>query len=282
MQMKVILSRKGFDSSYGGFPNPILPNGTMLSLPIPSKSKIAYSDLRTPQGGTYLDLMLQVKDKIKLKKGSVPLTPRIQCHLDPDLRASAYPREKGWKPLFGQAGAAQGHLKKEGVGEGDIFLFFGLYRKTVQKDGRIVFDKETSPVHVIYGYFEIQRVHTFPFEDLPGWMKYHPHTSKDSRADRHNAIYLASEKLSFNPGIPGAGTFDFRPSLVLTKPGYSASQWNLPSLFRKARITYHSGKSWKDGYFQSAYIGQEFVVSGCRKAEDWAKRLIDTNYGGMT
>jgi hypothetical protein len=35
--MKVILSRKGFDSGYGGIPSPVLPDGTMLSLPIPSK-----------------------------------------------------------------------------------------------------------------------------------------------------------------------------------------------------------------------------------------------------
>jgi hypothetical protein len=33
---KVILSRKGFDSSCGGYPSPILPDGTMISLPIPA------------------------------------------------------------------------------------------------------------------------------------------------------------------------------------------------------------------------------------------------------
>lgn len=30
--MKVILSRKGFDSGYGGFSSPVLPDGTLLSL----------------------------------------------------------------------------------------------------------------------------------------------------------------------------------------------------------------------------------------------------------
>ena len=34
--MKIILSRKGFDSENGGYPSPILPNGTLLSIPIPS------------------------------------------------------------------------------------------------------------------------------------------------------------------------------------------------------------------------------------------------------
>jgi Nucleotide modification associated domain 3 len=34
--MKLILSRKGFDSAYGGVPSPILPDGTLCPLPIPS------------------------------------------------------------------------------------------------------------------------------------------------------------------------------------------------------------------------------------------------------
>lgn len=36
---KIILSRKGFDSKYGGIPSPILPDGAMLSFPIPANSK---------------------------------------------------------------------------------------------------------------------------------------------------------------------------------------------------------------------------------------------------
>ena len=35
--MKVILSRKGFDSANGGILSPIFEDGTMLSFPIPSK-----------------------------------------------------------------------------------------------------------------------------------------------------------------------------------------------------------------------------------------------------
>ena len=36
--MKIILSRKGFDSSSGKQPNPIMPDGTLLSLPIPDEA----------------------------------------------------------------------------------------------------------------------------------------------------------------------------------------------------------------------------------------------------
>ena len=44
--MKIILSRKGFDSEYAGQPSPILPDGTLLSMPIPySNEIIKYTDL---------------------------------------------------------------------------------------------------------------------------------------------------------------------------------------------------------------------------------------------
>ena len=43
-------------------------------------------------------------------------------------------REPGWRPLFGQEGAAETHLANQGVGTGDVFLFFGLFRP-VEKAG---------------------------------------------------------------------------------------------------------------------------------------------------
>jgi hypothetical protein len=45
-EMRIIFSRKGFDSSSGGVPSPIFPDGRMLSLPIPDRlSRIAYADI---------------------------------------------------------------------------------------------------------------------------------------------------------------------------------------------------------------------------------------------
>jgi len=44
--MKIILSRKGSDSQYGKQPSPILPDGTLLSLPIPAiNEKVRFNDL---------------------------------------------------------------------------------------------------------------------------------------------------------------------------------------------------------------------------------------------
>ena len=58
--MKIILSRKGFDSSNGGIPSPILPDGTLLSLPIPAKlDTISFDDLNY-NGVLYSDILKQL------------------------------------------------------------------------------------------------------------------------------------------------------------------------------------------------------------------------------
>lgn len=60
--MKVILSRKGFDSGYGGWASPILPDGRMLSLPIPaSNGLVSYDDLSAGNGQTYLETMRELR-----------------------------------------------------------------------------------------------------------------------------------------------------------------------------------------------------------------------------
>ncbi|CAI8922445.1 hypothetical protein EMIT0158MI4_310005 [Burkholderia ambifaria] len=41
----------------------------------------------------------------------------------------------GWRPALGQTGAAQGHLSNNGVGAGDVFLFFGWFRQVEKSRG---------------------------------------------------------------------------------------------------------------------------------------------------
>ena len=73
--MKIILSRKGFDSSNGGCPSPIMPDGTLLSMPIPSYDAASYDDLWY-NGEKYSDIMKQLKPKANFEN----------CHVDPDIR----------------------------------------------------------------------------------------------------------------------------------------------------------------------------------------------------
>jgi len=103
--MKVIFSRKGFDSSYGGVASPVFPDGQMMSLPIPSAS--SPTTIRKLYSGTH-ELGKIVED---LTRGK--LTRKEKIHLDPDLDSKALPREHGWHPAFGQTDGAQTHLEKK-------------------------------------------------------------------------------------------------------------------------------------------------------------------------
>lgn len=121
--MRLILSRKGFDSSptFGRCASPILPDGQMLSLPIPhDDSRVTYSDLR-PRA---LDVGQIVADLT-----NNPLSADRSAHLDPDLEESARTRREEWRPAFGQDSTAQRHLARQGVGPDDLFLFFGWFKQ---------------------------------------------------------------------------------------------------------------------------------------------------------
>ena len=69
------------------------------------------------------------------------IRPLAGVHLDPDLQEQARPRGPGWLPLFGQVDSAQSHLENCGVGIGDLFLFFGWFRRTIRVNGHLMFDR---------------------------------------------------------------------------------------------------------------------------------------------
>jgi len=126
--MKLIFRRKGFDSSAGGCPSPIMPDGTLVPFPIPDKaSPIRYRDVQI--GGYSLGRVVADLTRAKQK-------PHFGAHLDPDLDAGAYPRGDGWRPVFGQADSAQSALERQGVACGDLFLFFGWFRDVEACGGR--------------------------------------------------------------------------------------------------------------------------------------------------
>ncbi|WP_137400984.1 Nmad3 family putative nucleotide modification protein [Echinicola rosea] len=264
--MRIILSRKGFDAQYGGQPSPILPDGTLLSLPIPEpRDSLAFEDL-SHGGFTYWELIRSLHPATKLSGAST-------CHLDPDLDPRALPRDSKWRALLGQTGAAQGHLAKCGVGKGDLFLFFGTFRQTEMGEQGLTYRKDAPEVHMIFGYLQVEEV-IDPREDCGPEISYHPHAQERFRAAKHNRIYRASERLDFFPERPGGGVLKAHPGLQLTKPGFSKSRWQLPDCFRGVPISYHTAESFRPEYFQSAAKGQEFVVTANQKVKDWAKGLI--------
>jgi hypothetical protein len=279
--MKLILSRKGFDSSAGGKPSPIFPDGTMLSLPIPDKaSPIAYQDIA---GNRHASVGELVEDLAKRP-------PAHRAHLDPDLSAHALPRMRGWRPIFGQEGAAEKHLENHGVGAGDVFLFFGRFRRVEQSASQWQYVRSCRPIHVIFGWLQVaQVVPVCEWPDGAEWALYHPHFHR--KPHPANVVYVAAERLVLPglkpPAVPGAGLFhSFRQQLQLTEPECSqTSLWLLPEWFdpkdRDSVLTYHGDQSrWhrlKEGLMlKAASRGQEFVLDcgDYPEAVDWLRELM--------
>jgi len=293
--MKIIFSRKGFDSGYGGIPSPIFPDGTMLSMPIPSKEDhIGYNQLVVPNiSKTYWQVLRELLENKKLREGEklkIPLDKRknYPCHFDPDLRKESLSgREKGWLPSLGQIGSAQGHLRKQGIQRDDLFLFFGWYQFIEFRNGELCYKKDVKYVdgfHIFFGYLEIGKIldHQAIKTHTPSWLKYHPHFRLPRRRkDESNTIYVSTRKLSWNTkntNIPGGGMFKFHKDLILTRENHNRTEWNLdPQIFKNLKITYHPDP-WENGGFKSARKGQEFVVHSDKKAIEWAKKLITNHH----
>ena len=131
--MRIILSRKGFDSANGGVPSPIFPSGEMRSLPIPQRNP---SRLHIPIRYDQISCDSRPLAGIVSELTKARIAPEAPAHLDPDLDALSLPRQSGWRPLFGQRGVAERLLRHQGVQAGDVFLFFGWFRRVEQVAGR--------------------------------------------------------------------------------------------------------------------------------------------------
>jgi hypothetical protein len=286
--MKIILSRKGFDTSSagGGYPSPVFEDGTFLSLPIPDiNSGTQYQQIRWKNG----DLGALVTDLTNgnQKKESI-------AHLDPDLRIESQSRDDGWRPLLGQSGAAQGHLRNNNVGPGDVFLFFGLYQNVLKRNGRYEWDPDSPRRHVIWGWLQVDEVLDVERVDRAKytWAMKHPHFWSIVK-ELNNTVYVGREKVSLSTDTtsidaPGAGVFThIKDDLVLTaKDSFdSPRNWRLPEWFSprdgKTPMTYHPNlASWEkqDGFtrLRCASRGQEFILDTehYKEAVGWLKRLL--------
>lgn len=268
--MKIILSRKGFDSSNGGCPSPILPDGTLLSLPIPDKhatGSLTYDDLQI-NGTTYSKIIHDLNPR-----QTIPL-----CHLDPDIRQDVRIQPIAqWQPAFGQCKASQSLLKNAGVDVGDIFLFFGWFRQTVLKNGNYQFMPRSpenfyqgSDLHIVYGYMEIGQIIT----DANAIKEYfwHPHAKF---TDRPNALYLPSQTLTIDPAKPGYGTLDYRTDRVLTLENHTRSVWKAEDFLRPEHIVRSNRKnSAKSDGLYYAGIWQELVFNESEGLLNWVRNIL--------
>lgn len=270
--MRIIISRKGFDSGAGGCPSPILPNGNMVSIPIPdSHPSLTYDDLEI-DGISYADIMITIHPQKKLdlhKKG---------CHVDPDINAAPWKElPKDWVPAFGQIGNAQTVLKKAGVEPGDLFLFFGWFRQTYYNNNGIL--KYCSPknngqdLQIIYGYLEIGSIITDPKEIQR--YPWHPHSSSDRLKSKNNVLYLPTNRLSFSPEKPGWGTLAFSKDRILTRENCTRSRWkDLPFLRPENLIAPQMKNNGDPGIIEYTGQWQELVYNGTPEMMKWVKSII--------
>lgn len=239
----------------------------MVSLPIPDKNSIiTYEDIR--RDGKSIGPMVD-----QLTRGRIP--PMHRAHLDPDLIQGSLCRQPGWRPVFGQTNQAQSHLRKNGVGAGDMFLFFGLFRHTQVSGGKLEWERGERSRHVLWGWLQADEMLAPNEMDASryAWATDHPHFHRGD--DPKNTIYIARERLDLGPGVsinlPGAGVFSqYNPELQLTaEDGENVSEWKLPSWFLpqpgRTPLTYHAKpERWesRDGHtrLNAAARGQEFVL----------------------
>jgi len=289
--MKVIISRKGFDSSNGGCPSPIFPNGEILSLPIPSRrAATRYADLALAgrNGGEIVEALTAGR-----------ICRNATAHVDPDLDARCLPRRPRWRPAFGQTGRQLSHLTNRGVTEGDLFLFFGWFNDVVETpDGALRRVPGAPNRHVIFGWLQVGSIIAVGAQ--PGtavaanpWLQAHPHVM--GTWGLKNSIFVASDALNM-PGLPrfqslsGGGTFaKITAARTLSKAGQPLrSLWSLPSwlspVHGKATLSLHEKTScWshvpdsENVLLDSAKIGQEFVLESRDAAllSSWLNKVFE-------
>ena len=300
--MKLILSRKGFDSGSGGKASPIFPDCAMFSLPIPvEEDNITYGELRyVSEDLGEINVGEVVKDLTSGRYG-----PDDSAHLDPHLNIETYPevadseRAKNWRGLLGQVRASQGHLNNHGVGKGDLFLFFGLYKhveRVDQGDRKWRFARKPWR-HVLWGWLQVGEKYDLNSPErgeVPPWANYQPHMRYPKGSN--NALYIASDTLELGTGLvtlpnggvaPGWGRFpQFHDDLVLTEPQETrASRWRLPGWFDKHSLSNFEHCNWRHeggyAYVQRNGNGQEFVLDmdKYRPATEWVSQFV-REHGG--
>ncbi len=243
--MKLVFSRKGFDSSAGGFPSPVI-NGKPISLPIPySNSKVSYN---------HLNLGKIVKDLTGRK-----LVEKDLCHNDPDLEMGA----------FGQASSAQSHLENQNVGSGDLFLFFGWFREAEIVGCNYRYKSDAIDHHRIFGWMFIDQkfsIGTETDEFRRKCKKYANHPHAIGKWAPNNTVYLAPKNFSLfgEHTIRGFGKFLVSKRTMLTSDSAPSKRfWSVPDWLNPTKggciPTYHDEKSYINGLLKTAGRGQEFV-----------------------
>jgi hypothetical protein len=259
--MRIVFSRKGYDSTSGGFPSFIFPDGTLFSVPIPTNSNHGlYSSLDFEYQGTPIqEILNQVTSKRIRTNGTFDGCDYAKssqfCHHDPMYISSLN------RLALGQTGASESHLRNQRIDEGDMFLFYGWFKKIDISDGNWGYVSDTPDIHLIWSSMIILkplRLDTpkdvqMTVERFPQ-LAIHPHLSPDW-SSKPNSIYL-SEKHSMLP-------FAERRCLTDLSDYDGRAKWSLPVCFNHPEaFTYLNDFRPMGDKVAVSYrgYGQEFVL----------------------
>lgn len=212
------------------------------------------------------------------------------CHVDPDLNHDGIraQRQDGWRGALGQVGAAQTHLRNQGVAPGDVFLFWGLFRGVRQIGDRWSFQGPAH--HRIFGWMQIAEIipigenHLDVLSRHP-WLDQHPHARSGWDKASNNTIYVAEKTMTLWPDTKIHGYGVLPKGLQLTSE-HSArkSDWRVPSWLDPRHggtgLSFHPhpGQRWlNNGLLSSAGRGQEFVANIGERSDaiEWLRQLLD-------
>jgi hypothetical protein len=288
---RIVLSRKGFDSSAGGCASPIL-DGKPISLPIPDPDfsrnsnsvetkQLCFADFRKRNCSEIADLASALSNQV---------TDASYVHLDPDLRPELR-TPKCWDlpAAFGQCSGSQTELKM--IDEGDLFLFFGWFRAVSKQTDHFIYQRSAPDQHLIWGWLQVEQKLVLPdqIEMARKLAPEHPHVQFDAQHP-NNCLYIGKKDLGFLKDKSGSGTFvNYRSGLVLSDPQSNLyprqrkrSRWNLPAFFSKVKMTRVSFDNWTK---QNGRIvgdaancrGQEFIFeTKCVESEvaTWLEEIF--------
>ena len=275
--MKIIFSRKGFDSKAGGYPSLIFPDGTLFSIPIPDKNtQFKYKDLDFKYQNESISSILNDLTFRKIKSGKDRKCDyndeKFHCHYDPmpivdqDFIGIA----------FGQQGNTEAHLRNQKIEEGDIFLFYGWFKKVEKIDGRWQYIQESPDIHLVWSYMNVGVINHLDNNEkkertlnkYPFLLK-HPHMEA-LYDNTKNTIYLSKEYKIFN--------YDNKFCLTDLKEYKGRSTWRLPACFNQPE-SFSFLKNFDSDNNQDVIItfkgyGQEFVLNLEKIKSETDKREI--------
>ena len=260
----IVLSRKGFDTSYGRCPS-IIVKKKMISFPIPEVGLKEEEQDECTFYPLYSCLKIKVNEKEEDLKSLIirssgnnikkaifndmvlekETKDHVHCHLDPQLH-KYFDRPDDFQASLGQMDIPARLLSKYDIRPGDLFLFFGNY-KFVNDDfetDKAAMNGYKDFFHCIWGFMEVGKKIVNPQlnkEDVPEYVKKHnPHMKYTSN---ENFLYIAAEKLSnkwcpegYEGKLRGYGIFDYNENLILSpkqndSPDKTRNQWKILPLY---------------------------------------------------